>query len=54
MEESSIYTDCELEYIGEGYSPSWAAEICANEESRRSVQEKEKSSNEKRGSIKEK
>jgi hypothetical protein len=44
MDASSTYTDCELEYIGEGYHPSWAAEICANEESRRSHEEKEKRS----------
>ena len=46
MDESSTYTGCELEYIGEGYDPSWAAEICANAEGRRSDEEMEKSSKE--------
>ncbi len=46
MDESSTYTGCELEYIGEGYEPSWAAEICANAESFRSDEETEKSSKE--------
>jgi hypothetical protein len=44
IDESATYTDCELEFIGEGYEPRWAAEICANEEGRRSDEEKEKSS----------
>lgn len=44
MDESSTYTDCELEFIGEGYEPRWAAEICANEEGLRSDEETEKSS----------
>ena len=44
MEENSTYTDCELEYIGEGYDSSQAAEICANEEERSSDGEEEESS----------
>ncbi len=44
MDESTPYTDCELEFIGEGYEPRWAAEICANEEGRRSDEETEKAS----------
>jgi hypothetical protein len=44
MEERSTYTDCELEYIGEGYDSSQAAEICANEEVRSSDEEAEESS----------
>ena len=43
MDESSTYTDCELEFIGEGYNPSLASEICANEEGRRSKVETAKS-----------
>ncbi len=46
MDEGSIYTaytDCELKYMGEGYNPSMAAEICANVEARRSDEETEKS-----------
>ncbi len=34
MDESSAYTECELEFIDEGHDPSLSAEICANEESR--------------------
>lgn len=44
MNESFTYTDCELEYIGEGYDFSQAAEICANEEVRPSDEEAEESS----------
>jgi len=44
MDEGSFYTDCELEYMGEGYDHSLAAEICANEEGRQSHEEAEKSS----------
>lgn len=47
MDESSTYTGCELEYIGEGYDPSWAVEICANEEGRRSDEETGKASKDK-------
>ncbi len=43
MDESTTYTACELEFIGEGYEPSWAVEICANEEGRHSDEPKEKS-----------
>lgn len=43
MDERFTFTDCELEFIGEGYSLSAAAEICANEEGRRSDEETEKS-----------
>jgi hypothetical protein len=44
MDERSTYTSCELEFIEEGYDPSAAAEICANEEGRRSSEkEPEKS-----------
>jgi len=43
MDESSPYTDCELEFIGEGFDSSLAAEICANEEGRRLNEEKKKS-----------
>ena len=41
MDESSLYTDCELEFVGEGIDFPLAAEICANEEGRHS-DEKEK------------
>lgn len=44
MAESSTFTDCELEYIEEGYDPLFAAEICANAEARRSHKEAEKPS----------
>ena len=47
MGESSTYTDCELEVMGEGYDSSWAAEICADEEGRSSDEEKEKSGKDK-------
>jgi hypothetical protein len=43
MDESTTYTDCELEYMGEGYDSSQAAEICANEEVRPSDEETEES-----------
>jgi len=47
MGETSTYTECELKYIGEGYDPPEAAELCADEEGRRSDEETEKSGKEK-------
>jgi hypothetical protein len=32
MDESSTNADCELEFIGRGYDPLAAVEICASEE----------------------
>ena len=39
MGETATMTDCEWEFIGEGYDPAEAAELCANEESRGSEEE---------------
>jgi len=43
MAESFTFTDCEFDYMGEGYDPAMAAEICANVENRRPEDEKEES-----------
>ncbi len=43
MAESFTFTECEFDYMGEGYDPSMAAEICANSENRRAEDEKEES-----------
>jgi len=32
MGETPVVTDCEWEYIGEGYDPAEAAELCADGE----------------------
>jgi len=44
MDASSLYTDCELKFIGEGIEFPLAAEICANEEGSRSDEEEKKES----------
>ena len=43
MAEVFTFTECEYDYMGEGYDPSMAAEICANVEGQRSENEKEES-----------
>ena len=43
MAESFTFTECEFDYMGEGYDPSLAAEICANAEDRPLEDEKEES-----------
>ena len=43
MRVTSMVTDCQWDFIGEGYDPAEAAELCADEEIRRSDEEKEKS-----------
>ena len=44
IDESSLYTDCELEFIGEGIEFPLGAEICANEGGRRSDEKEKKES----------
>ena len=44
MDAGSAYKDCELELIGEGYDPKWAAESCGKEEVGHPDGEPEKSS----------
>ena len=43
MAENFNFTECEYDYMGEGYDPSMAAEMCANLESQRLEDEAEKS-----------
>jgi hypothetical protein len=42
MNKTATMTDCEWEFIGEGYSPAEAVELCAEEEGRRSDEERGK------------
>jgi hypothetical protein len=42
MDETSIYAECELKHIGEGYDPPEAAELCADKQGRLSDEEGEK------------
>jgi hypothetical protein len=43
MAESFTFSECEFDYMGEGYDPSMAAEICADVEGQRPEDEKEES-----------
>ncbi len=45
MNRSSNYTDCELEYMSEGFELSMAAEICAGEEGPRPGEESGEANN---------
>jgi hypothetical protein len=42
MGKTARVTDCEWEFIGEGYNPAEAVELCADEEGRGSEEETRK------------